>query len=335
MYLSEAMTTFDLARKTEVEESTLTLYAYTLNKLLSYLGDVEIEAIKVDDLRKWRAELAKKVRKDDRPRPPSVPPKGGEEKEEEKTLSVYTLHRDIRQTRTFFNWCVDEGHLEYSPAARLALPKLPKGEPPKAISDEDLDRMKAAALAAITERPDVSDGRTRKKRQGQKPYPYERDYAIVRFVAETGCRVGGLAGLRWGDLDLAETEATVREKGNISRPVPYGRETVAALRAWRIVQPRTKRNADFVFTGERGPLTTSGLYRVLERLAVRAGVIGRHNPHSFRHALARRLLKHHADLGTVSEILGHSDIETTHRFYARWSKPDLTKRHREFGGLLE
>jgi integrase/recombinase XerD len=70
-------------------------------------------------------------------------------------------------------------------------------------------------------------------------------------------------------------------------------------------------------------------------LAVRAGVGGRHNPHSFRHALARRLLKHHADMGTVSELLGHRDIETTHKFYARWSKTELNNRHRQYGGILD
>jgi len=109
---------------------------------------------------------------------------------------------------------------------------------------------------------------------------------MVRFLAESGCRVGGLAGLRWEDLDLGAKEGTVCEKGNVSRMVPYGQETVAALEAWRSVQSRYSRHVDFVFTGQRGALSTNGLYRILQRLAVRAGVGGRHNPHSFRHALA-------------------------------------------------
>jgi integrase len=40
-------------------------------------------------------------------------------------------------------------------------------------------------------------------------------------------------------------------------------------------------------------------------------------------------------MGTVSQLLGHSDIETTHRFYARWSEAELIRRHREYGGVLE
>ncbi|MFN8459160.1 MAG: tyrosine-type recombinase/integrase [Anaerolineae bacterium] len=326
MLLSEAMEKYNLARQTEVENSTLTVYAYTLNKLLAYLGDMEIGEITIDDLRRWRAKL---VNTPGRHQPPL------EEGQEPRKLSVYTLHRDIRQTRTFFKWCVAEGILKNNPAARLALPKLPRGEPPKAISDEDLERMIAAAGVAITERPEISDGRTRQQRQGMKPYPYERDYAIVRFIAESGCRVGGLVRLRWTDLDLGAKEGTVQEKGKVSRMVPYGQKTVAALEAWRKVQPGYTRYVEFVFTSERGALSTNGLYRILQRLAVRAGVGGRHNPHSFRHALARRLLKNRADIGTVSELLGHRDIDTTHKFYARWSKPELTERHRRFGGTLD
>jgi site-specific recombinase XerD len=326
MLLSEAMAKFDLARQTEVEESTLSLYTYTFNKLLTYLGDVEIEEIRTDDLRKWRAKVAASPGR--RQSPP-------EEGKEEAKLSVYTLHRDIRQTKTFFRWCVEEEILKRNPATRLTLPKLPRGEPPKAISDKDMEQMIAAALAALTERPDISNGQPRKRRKGLKPYPYERDYAMVRFLAESGCRVVGLAGLRWEDLDLSAKEGTVCEKGKVSRMVPYGRETVAALEAWRRVQPRYNRYVEFVFSGERGALGTSGLYRILQRLAVHAGVGGRHNPHSFRHALARRLLKNHADMGTVSELLGHSNIDTTHKFYARWSKAELANRHRQYGGTLD
>ena len=81
-------------------------------------------------------------------------------------------------------------------------------------------------------------------------------------------------------------------------------------------------------------MTPSGIYRILEKLARQGGVKGRFNPHSFRHALARCLLRNGADMGTVSQILGHTDVETTHRFYARWTEDELVERHRVFGGVL-
>lgn len=226
----------------------------------------------------------------------------------EKKLSVYTRHRHIRQVRRFFRWLVDEGYLEVSPAVRLELPKLPKNEPPKDINPIDLDRMIRSADDA-------------------------RDLAIILFLAETGCRLGGLVGLRFGDLDLERQRAYVTEKGNKTRKVRFGQATVIALRAWLVVRPRDK-FGDIVFVGKRGPLSGSGIYRILERLAKKGGVEGRFNPHSFRHGFARRLLKNHSDLGTVSRILGHSDIQTTHQFYAVWAESELDERYDQFGGAL-
>lgn len=227
----------------------------------------------------------------------------------ERPQSVYTKHRHIRQTRHFFRWLVDEGYLHSSPAARLELPKLPKNKPPMDVSPMDQERMIEAASSV-------------------------RDLAIVLFLAETGCRLAGLTGLRFGDIDIENRNAIVTEKGAKTRKVRFGPATAIALRAWLVIRPREKWG-DVVFVGKRGPLTGSGVYRILERLALKGGVEGRHNPHAFRHGLARRLLQHHLDLGTVSRILGHSDIETTHSFYAVWTAGELDDRYDEFGGPLE
>jgi integrase/recombinase XerC len=284
MKLSEAIEEFRLDIPVE---ATRRVYLYTLNKLLKHLGDVEISSIDISALRRWREQA-------------------------QVGLSVHTFHRDVRQVRTFFNWLVDEQHLKHSPAARLKMPRLPKGEPPKDISSVDLERIIGYA----------------------RDHGSARDYAVVRFLAESGGRVGGMVKLRLGDLDLEKGQALVREKGSKTRTVRFGPETIHALRAWLIVRPRDKWG-DVIFIGKRGPLTQSGVYRLLQRLATAAEVEGRFNPHAFRHAFARRLLKHGADLGTVSRLMGHSDIKTTHQFYAVWSADELTERWQEFGGILK
>lgn len=286
-------------------ESTRTLYSYSLRSLLAYLGNVAIDRISTDDLRGWRIGLEKL--------------KSASTRNRGKKLSVYTLHRHVRIIRRFFKWLADEGHLDHSPAARLEFPRLPKNEPPKAVSSLDFERMLETAGREAAESPTVDT---------------LRDYAIVRFLAETGCRVGGLVRLTFDDIDLDNQEATLREKGEKVRMASFGKQTAAALRAWYVVRQRQK-HGTAVFVGKRGPLGASGIYQILKRLAERAGVEGRFNPHAFRHALARRLLTNKADLGTVAEILGHADVSTTHQFYARWSKEEVKERHKKFGGILD
>ena len=76
-----------------------------------------------------------------------------------------------------------------------------------------------------------------------------------------------------------------------------------------------------------GPLSGNGVYQMLQRLAKKAGV-KRFNPHSFRHAWARRALRNNLDLGSVSQILGHTSIKVTHEFYGFWDEGELPERHR-------
>jgi len=230
----------------------------------------------------------------------------------------------VRQVKHFFNWCVKRGCLERSPAELLCLPKLPQGEPPKAISDADLERLLTTAL------------------QAKLP----REYALLRLLAETGCRLGGLLGLKPEDIELEHQRGWVREKGKRTRRVAFGQQTKIALQAWLIERPcylkggskrnkNCQRDDDQLFLGRQGNLTESGVHRLLQELAIKAGVEGRFNPHSFRHGLARRLLEHDADIGTVSRILGHSDITTTHEFYACWTEEELMQRHQRYGGVLD
>lgn len=218
-----------------------------------------------------------------------------------------TIHGYVRAVRRFFNWCVSEGYLEASPAQRLELPRLPDNEP-KAVDPRDLHKM-------------LEEARGRSL----------RDYAIVCFLADTGCRVGGLLSLRLRDLDLTAGRATLRTKGGKERAVFLSPETVAALRAYLLVRP--EKWGDALWIGKRGPIGRQAVYMMLRTLAREAGVEGRCNPHAFRHGAARAMLENGADLGTVSQLLGHADLETTHRYYARWTQAELQERHRRFSWL--
>jgi site-specific recombinase XerD len=227
-------------------------------------------------------------------------------------LSPYTLHGYARAWRTFFRWCVQQDYLHHNPAILLKQPPLPE-QPPKALLPEDLARLLAVA------------------------HDDPRDYAIVCFLADTGCRVGGLVGLLLADLNFETGRAVVREKGcggeRKSRTVYMKACTVEALRAYLRAHPCEAEAR--VFQGQRGPLTTSGVYQLFKRLAHKAKITGRHNPHAFRHGFARGALQNGADIGTVAQLLGHSDVSITVRFYSRWSDEELKAKHATVSWLPE
>jgi len=303
MLLQEAFQLFLNAKRGEVGEEMIKWYQRRLKPLLTQFGCRDIETITADDLRTYRATLlAKNTRWEDHPTRPME--KGG--------LSPYTFHQYIRSMRTFFKWLAEEGRIASSPAARLKLPPLPEN-PPKEVTEENMLKMLYYA----------------------EKHASKRDYALLCFIADTNARAAGVAGLEIEDLNLDNQKALVREKGNggnaQGRYVYFKARTVNALRDWLKTRPDSQYRK--VFTGLRGPLTTSGIYQVLKRLAEAAGVKGRFNPHGFRHGWALGALRRGADLSAVSQAMGHSGIEVTAKFYARWSNRELAEQHGRFSRL--
>lgn len=304
MLLSEAVFAFCEARSGLVAPRTVSTYRRRLAHLVAFLEDVPAGSVTLDDLRRYRAHLSEQSeRYSAHPCRPSLP----------GALSLQTILGRLKAVRVLFRWLFEEGHITNNPAARFRLPPDPE-RLPKAISDESITQLLAAASS-------------------QREFYAARDYALVAFLADTGCRVGGLVRLRVDDLDLDRRRALVTEKGRgggKSRYVFFGARTAAALRSWLQLHP----GGVYVFPGLYGaPLTPQAVNRLLKRLARSAGVSGRTNPHAFRHAFARRLLDHGADLGTVSTLMGHSDVNTTHEYYARWNIRELQGRHARFSGF--
>ncbi len=221
-----------------------------------------------------------------------------------------TVNGFIRAVRRFFKWLVRVGTLNTNPAQDLKFIREPDHDP-KAISEQDLAKL----LEAAEEN--------------------SRDYAIIAFLADTGCRAGGLVTLTMERLDLESMWAVVEEKhrgGSRTRVVFFSEFTRDALRRWLEVRPDVE--SDYVFLSVRGtPLSVSGLYQLLKRRATQAGLKGRFNPHAFRHGFARALLKRGASLDTVSKLMGHSSVEVTSRFYARWARSELAEMHRRYSPL--
>jgi site-specific recombinase XerD len=83
----------------------------------------------------------------------------------------------------------------------------------------------------------------------------------------------------------------------------------------------------------RGRLETSGVAQVLKRRAKDAGIKGPCNPHSFRHFFAREFLLAGGDLGTLADLMGHEDVQTT-KIYAIFTVQELKEKHAKHSPLL-
>lgn len=228
--------------------------------------------------------------------------------EEDGPLSPETILGYYRALRRFFNFLLEEGIIRENPINRVKPPKRPK-HAPKAIELEDLRRLIQAARESSP-----------------------RDLAVILFMADTGVRVGEVCQLRVQDVDLHNQIALVRGKGDKERLVPFSERTAWAIKMYLATRPNC--STDHLFLGQRGPLTTQGIYGIFRRLKRKAGIEGRCNPHSLRHGFAKSWLMKGGDLASLSEILGHQDIQTT-KIYSVFKIIELREKHNRLSPIQD
>jgi len=289
MRASKAIADFLLSYRGSRSPQTIVWYERRLSALVSFVGDVDVATITIDDLRRWRAALCDRpTRYEDHPSGRRAEPGG---------LSPHTLHGYVRAARHFFKWLEEEKSISANPARRLELPRLPRGIV-KGVAQEDLRRILEAA-----------------RRSGP------RDHALAWFLYSTACRVAGAVNLRLDDLHLDRGLAYVHEKFSKTRAVFLLPEAVEAMRAWLEIRPAL--DDDHVFVGQRGPLKPSGLYQVMKRLAKGAGVRSGWNPHNWRHRRIRDLQANGMPLGVLSQYAGHASVDVTADVYGTLSEVEL------------
>jgi site-specific recombinase XerD len=116
-------------------------------------------------------------------------------------------------------------------------------------------------------------------------YQNRRDYAIISMFKDTGARLSELAGLATGDVSPRDREAVVTGKGDKQRTIRFTYETARALDRYQRERAKHKMaRAGALWLGVRGPMTASGVYQVIERRGLEAGV--EVNPHKFRHTFS-------------------------------------------------
>lgn len=314
MQLSEALGWFYLSMDCVKSPSTIDFYKRRLPSLVTVLGDIALDSVTINDLRRWRSHIANRDRQPGHLGPRRDAPKTNRPGK----LSIHTVDQYIRAARRFFRWCFLEGHIDANPAARLERPPLP-AQRRRGIPKADIQKMLAIAQADQN----------------------IREAAIIRVLADSACRVGGIAGLRLADLNLEQRRAVVREKGrggnNKERTLQFKPKTVEALRAWLQVRPPTKDDHVFVSTYTNRhfgkPLSEHGIYQALKRIAQQANIETGFNPHNFRHGAIRGWLANGMPLSTASQLAGHSSVQVTGDIYGTANDDELQTAHDRYGWM--
>jgi len=152
-----------------------------------------------------------------------------------------------------------------------------------------------------------------------------RDRAMLELLYATGIRVSELISLKISDINLQMGYLTCSDGGK-ERVIPFGNKAKSAL--FKYIS--SARNAlliaydtDILFVNCSGqPMSRQGFWKLIKAYAKKAGIEADITPHTLRHSFAAHLVENGADLRSVQEMLGHSDIATT-QIYANMNQNHL------------
>ena len=225
-------------------------------------------------------------------------------------MEQLTVAKDVSALRSFGSFLVEEGIWQENLVQLVERPKIQRALP-RVLSVEQVDSL----LASI----DTSETLC------------VRDRALFELVYSCGLRISEVATLLIGNVHLQERILIVMGKGSKERVLPFGDAAHEWLSRW-IQEGRpailgSKQVAE-VFVNYRGePLSRKGIWKRFQELETLSGVTAK--VHTLRHSFATHLLSGGADLRSVQELLGHSDLSTT-QIYTHIEKDELHLYHKEF-----
>lgn len=213
----------------------------------------------------------------------------------EKGLAAATIARKLAAIKAFYRFMTAEGYMDANPAEVVEAGT--KGiKLPRVLSEDEVVR--------LLNQPDITTA------EGF------RDRTMLEVLYATGMRVSELINLTLDRVDLNMKYIIAFGKGSKERIVPLGSVAAEFLQQYlEKVRPKlthVDRNTNIVFLAFGGhELTRQRFWQIIRAYGRKANINKALTPHILRHSFATHLLDNGADLRSVQELLGHSDISTT------------------------
>lgn len=157
-----------------------------------------------------------------------------------------------------------------------------------------------------------------------------RDIAIVKILLNTGLRVSELCGLKWSDITMSDRKGKLlvnAGKGSKYREVPLNKD--ARIAFFNLDYTIHAGSDAFIFTGQRGALSSRGVQLMLNRLKF-PEELGAVSPHQLRHTFCKNLVNAGVSLEKVASLAGHERLDTT-KLYCQPSFADLSEAVERIG----
>lgn len=204
-----------------------------------------------------------------------------------------TISRCTASIKSLYRYLLSKNLVEENIADEIEAPKVDRKEPMILTQKE---------IEMLLEQPDLTE------LKGQ------RDKAMLEILYATGIRVTELISLRLDDVNLSNGYIRVKKK-NTERHIPLGNLSLKCLKDYiNKVRPLLIRTEDekTLFINTNGQkMTRQGYWKILKQYKEQAKIDKDITPHTIRHSFAVHMLENGAEIKTVQELLGHTDVAST------------------------
>ncbi len=269
---------------------------YSNNTIASYMNDLNIfisylDSLNIDYLKVTREDILNYLK--------SI-----------KDKNELTLSHNISVLRSFYKFLMLEEKISKNPMENIDLPKLSK-KLPSVLTVDEVDKLLNIDLNDM--------------------YDY-RNKAMLELLYASGLRVSELINLKVEDVDMENDLVKTLGKGSKMRIIPFGNYALEALKKY-IYEYRSdfikKEVSEYLFLNNHGKkMTRQGFFKILKGIALKQGIEKEISPHTIRHSFATHLLNGGADLRSIQEMLGHSNLATT-QIYTNISREELKKNYHD------
>ena len=235
------------------------------------------------------------------------------EKEKQRGLSENSISRSLVTIKMLYKYMIMEGKISVNPMSSVNTLKFQRHLP---------EVLHYKAVEEILQAPDCND------KLGI------RDKAILELMYATGARVSEVASIKVSWINFDYGYIRCQGKGSKQRIVPMGAEASKSIRRYlQEVRPflvKIEGDEPLLFLSRTGKkLRRENIWSIVKKYTIKAGIRSNISPHTLRHSFATHLLEGGADLRSVQEMLGHSNISTT-QIYTHIDRKYLKSIHQKF-----
>ena len=272
-----------------LSDKTRESYNFDLEAFSNYFKDKSVSAIKEKDITNYLEYLRK-----------------------DENLSSRSIERHLTTLRGFYKYLIKMEIINYDPMKNIDNLKIGK-HLPSVLTVEEVDKIMDIEL--------------------NNPFNY-RTKAMLELMYGSGLRVSELVSITINDLDLYNNTILINGKGNKERIVPIGEYAKKYLEdylqvRYKLIKKKNGNPQELFLNNHGKPITRHGFNFLLQNLLKEKKIEKEVTPHTLRHSFATHMLDNGADLRTIQELLGHSDIVTT-RIYTHVSKKQIKDNYDKY-----